>query len=69
MVSILGTKKQFLLVAFQIILYSFCCFVVFKNDLMRLDTIVAADYYNPNDFDTKIYFVSQEIKSMVDNNF
>lgn len=69
MVNILGTRKQYLLVIFQLALYFSCCWVVFKNDLMRLDNINAWDYYNSEDLDTQIFFTSKEIQNVFNQNF
>ena len=52
MVKILSTRKQYILIAFQLILYISCCYIAFKNDLMRLDTILPEDYYPSDDIET-----------------
>jgi hypothetical protein len=37
--------------------------------LLRIDTLIAEDYFDPNDMDSQIYFTSQEIYNVIGSNY
>jgi hypothetical protein len=53
---ILGTKYMYLIIVIQLLVYSGSIFIVISNNLLKLKTLDAEDYFDQNDIETKIFF-------------